>query len=104
MYLFALTGLIQRLASRLFDMPDWCCVYIKRSDGFEFSCAYYRNPNGTKENLDEGIAVCTNGVHPYAQFPLPEAAVVGSRRISGLLHEHPGGSGPAPYQQNHLHL
>jgi TolB-like protein/class 3 adenylate cyclase len=48
--------------------------YTKRSNGMEQTCNFYRNPKGTKENLDEFIAVCSNGVFPYARFPLPEAA------------------------------
>ena len=47
-------------------------VYDKRSTGLETSCAYYRNPEGTKENLDEFISVCSHGIFPHAQFPLPE--------------------------------
>ena len=46
--------------------------YTKRSSVSEQSCDFYRDPKGTKETLDEFIAVCTNGVFPYARFPLPE--------------------------------
>jgi hypothetical protein len=48
--------------------------YTTQSDGRVVSCAYYRNPAGTEENLDTHIAVCSNGVYPYASFPLSEAA------------------------------
>jgi TolB-like protein/class 3 adenylate cyclase/Tfp pilus assembly protein PilF len=36
-----------------------------------YRCNIYRNPAGAKETLDEYLAICTIGVYPYAQFPLP---------------------------------
>ena len=47
--------------------------YSERSNGRRTECSFYRDPKGTKENLDEIISVCAHGVFPSAEFPLPEA-------------------------------
>ena len=46
--------------------------YNERSDGRKSRCTFYRNPEGTKENMNEFISVCAHGIWPYAVFPLPE--------------------------------
>ncbi len=48
--------------------------YTERSNGRKSRCTFYRNPEGTKENLNEFISVCAHGVFSYARFPLPPAA------------------------------
>ncbi len=47
--------------------------FTERSNGRKTRCTFYRNPEGTKENLNEFISVCAHGIYPYAVFPLPEA-------------------------------
>ncbi len=46
--------------------------FTDRSNGRKTRCTFYRNPEGTKENLNEFISVCAHGIYPYAVFPLPE--------------------------------
>ena len=46
--------------------------FTERSNGRKTRCTFYRNPEGTKENLNEFISVCAHGIYPYAVFPLPE--------------------------------
>ena len=46
--------------------------YLPPSKREPYSCDIYRNPLGSKETLDEYIAICNPiGVHWYAHFPLP---------------------------------
>ncbi|MEM7253035.1 MAG: adenylate/guanylate cyclase domain-containing protein [Pseudomonadota bacterium] len=40
----------------------------------ERRCKVYRNPNGSKANLDARISLCSHGVYTSAVFPLPTSA------------------------------
>ena len=77
--------------------------YTKRSDGREETCAEYHNPGGSKEALDEFIAVCEHGTFPYAVFPMPASSqdsapknMKNSALSSYMEMTRPEGAGPFP--------
>ncbi len=49
--------------------------YLAPSSREPSICETYRNPEGSKETLDEYLAVCTNGVFSYSSFPIPDKSM-----------------------------